>query len=206
MTDRLLFTVLAGAILLAAGSNAATAQTQPAQTQPAPPAAQKKTTPVTKQPAQPAPAQAGAPSPSLLGQYGDWGVYVSQAPKTKICFALTQPKERLPANLKRDPAYFFISTRPGENVKSEVSVLVGFPLKEDVDTSIQIGSDSYSLYARKDGAWVRNIAEEARLVESLRKGSSFTVKSTSLRGNVTTDRYSLSGVTQALERVATECR
>ncbi len=205
MTDRLLFAALAGAILLAAGSNSATAEAQPAQTQPAP-AAQKKAAPAAKQPAQPAPAQEAAPSPSLLGQYGDWGVYVSQAPKTKICFALTQPKERLPANLKRDPAYFFVSTRPGENVKNEVSVLVGYPLKEDVDTSIQIGSDSYSLYARKDGAWVRNVVEEARLLESLRKGSSFTVKSTSLRGNVTTDRYSLSGVSQALDRVAAECR
>jgi invasion protein IalB len=205
MTDRLLFAALAGAILLAASTNSATAQAQPAQTQPAP-AAQKKAAPAAKKPAQPTPAQAGAPSPSLLGQYGDWGVYASQAPKTKICFALTQPKERLPANLKRDSAYFFVSTRPGENVSNEVSVLVGFPLKEDVDASIQIGSDSYSLYARKDGAWVRNIAEEARLVESLRKGSSLTIKSTSLRGNVTTDRYSLSGISQALDRVAAECR
>jgi invasion protein IalB len=191
MTDRLLYAALAGAILAAASSSLATAQAP----QPAKPAAQKA-----------APAQPAAASPSLLGQYGDWGVYLSQNSKTKICFALSQPKERLPANLKRDPAYFFVSTRPGENVKNEVSILVGFSLKEDVDASLQIGSDSYSLYARKDGAWVRNIAEEARLVESLRKGSSLTVKSTSLRGNVTTDRYSLSGVTQALDRAAQECR
>ena len=178
---------------MAASSSLATAQAP----QPAKPA-QQKTAPA--KPAQP------AASPSLLGQYGDWGVYVSQNPKTKICFALSQPKERLPANLKRDPAYFFVSTRPGENVKNEVSILVGFPLKEDVEASLQVGSDSYSLYARKDGAWVRNVAEETRLVESLRKGSSLTVKSTSLRGNVTTDRYSLSGVTQALDRAAQECR
>ena len=191
MTDRSLYAALAGAILVAASSSLATAQAP----QPAKPAPQKA-----------APAQPSAASPSLLGQYGDWGVYVSQNPKTKICFALSQPKERLPANLKRDPAYFFVSTRPGENVKNEVSILVGFSLKEDVEASLQVGSDSYSLYARKDGAWVRNVAEEARLVESLRKGSSLTVKSTSLRGNVTTDRYSLSGVTQALDRAAQECR
>jgi len=193
MTDRSLYAALAGAILVAASSSLATAQAP----QPAKPA-QQKTAPA--KPAQP------AASPSLLGQYGDWGVYVSQNPKTKICFALSQPKERQPATLKRDPAYFFVSTRPGENVKNEVSILVGFPLKEDVEASLQVGSDTYSLYARKDGAWVRNIADEARLIESLRKGSSLTVKSTSLRGNVTTDRYSLSGVTQALDRAAQECR
>ncbi len=191
MTDRSLYAALAGAILVAASSSLAMAQAP----QPAKPAPQKA-----------APAQPAAASPSLLGQYGDWGVYMSQNAKTKICFALSQPKERLPANLKRDPAYFFVSTRPGENVKNEVSILVGFPLKEDVETSLQVGSDSYSLYARKDGAWVRNVAEEARLVESLRKGRYLTVKSTSLRGNVTTDRYSLSGAAQALDRAAQECR
>jgi invasion protein IalB len=146
------------------------------------------------------------PAPSLLGQYGDWGVYVSQAPKTKICFALTQPKERLPANLKRDPAYFFVSTRPGENVRNEVSVLVGFPLKDDSEASLEVGGANFVLYTRKDGAWVRNAAEEARLVEALRKARDLTVKSTSARGNVTTDRYSLAGLPQALDRVAQECR
>ncbi len=54
----------------------------------------------------------GAPNPTLIGQYGDWGVYVSKTPR--VCFALSQPKERLPAGLNRDPGYIFISTRPAE--------------------------------------------------------------------------------------------
>jgi invasion protein IalB len=53
---------------------------------------------------------------------------------------------------------------------------------------------------------VRNINDEARLVEALRKGRDAIVKSTSTRGNLTTDRYSLAGVSQALDRVAQECR
>jgi hypothetical protein len=32
------------------------------------------------------------------------------------------------------------------------------------------------------------------------------MKSTSARGNANTDRYSLSGISQALDRVAQECR
>jgi hypothetical protein len=145
-------------------------------------------------------------TPSLVGQYGDWGVYVSQGQKSKVCFALSQPKERLPATLNRDPGYLFISTRPGDNVRNEFSVLLGFPLKEDADPSLAVGSDTFALYARQTGAWIRNVAEESRLIDTMRKGKDLTMKSTSVRGNVTTDRYSLSGLAQALDRVAQECK
>lgn len=149
-------------------------------------------------------AQGGA-SPSLIAQHGDWGVYVNKG-GAKVCFALSQPKERLPAGLNRDPGYIFISTRPGDNVRNEFSVIVGYPMKEDADPAIQVGTDTFALYARQNGAWIRNVAEENRLIEAMRKGRDLMMKSTSSRGNVTTDRYSLSGIAQALDRVAQECR
>jgi invasion protein IalB len=150
-------------------------------------------------------AQAGAGSPKLIAQYGDWGVYVNQS-GSKVCFALSQPRERLPANLNRDPGYIFLSTRPADNVRNEFSVIVGYPLNEGVDAFVQVGSDSFALYARQSGAWIRNVAEEDRLIEAMRKGASLEMKSTSSRGNETTDRYSLTGVSQALDRVAQECK
>lgn len=145
-------------------------------------------------------------SPTLVGQFGDWGVYVSESGKSKVCFALSQPRERLPANLNRDPGYIFLSTRPADNVRNEFSVIVGYPLDENVDPAVQIGDETFALYARQSGAWIRNVAEEPRLIEAMRKGSDLQMKSTSARGNATTDRYSLSGVTQALDRVAQECK
>lgn len=145
-------------------------------------------------------------SASMIGQYGDWGVYVSPG-NARTCFALSQPRDRQPGGLKRDPAYLFLSTRPSDNIRNEFSVIVGFSLKEDANPSAQIGNDSYTLYARKDGAvWIRNVAEEPRLIESLRKGRELVIKSTSTRGNETVDRYSLTGLAQALDRVAQECK
>ncbi len=145
-------------------------------------------------------------NPKLVGQFGDWGVYVNSSGNSRVCFALSQPRERLPANLNRDPGYIFLSTRPGENVRNEFSVIVGYPLNENVDPTVQIGSETFTLYARQSGAWIRNVAEEPRLIDAMRKGSELEMRSTSARGNATTDRYSLSGVTQALERVAQECK
>ena len=205
MTTRPLFVCLAASILAVSLPLAALAQTTATPSQ-----AQTKKN--AKQPAKPKedpqPAQgagAGA-APSLIVQYGDWGVYVSQTPKTKVCYALSQPKDRQPGGLKRDPGYFFISTRPGENVHNEVSVVVGFTIKDGADAIVDVGTASFPFFTKNDGAWMKNAAEEARLIEALRKGRDFTVKSTSLRGNATNDRYSLSGIGQALDRVAQECK
>jgi invasion protein IalB len=209
MTIRPLFACLVATIFAAGLPLAARAQT-PAQPSPAQP---KQTQPKkdAKQPAkpkeepQPAQAAAGA-SPSLVVQYGDWGVYVSQTPKTKVCYALSQPKERQPGGLKRDPGYFFISTRPGENVHNEVSIVVGFQIKDGTDATVDIGSASFPFFTKNDGAWMKNAAEEARLIDALRKSHDFTVKSTSQRGNATNDHYSLTGLGQALDRVDQECK
>ena len=204
MTARPLLTCLAAGVFAVSLPFAAFAQTAVP-----PPKTQAKKD--AKQPAkpkdepQPAQGAAGA-APALIAQYGDWGVYVSQAPKTKICYALSQPKDRQPGGLKRDPGYFFISTRPGENVRNEVSVIVGFTIKDGADAAVDIGGASFPFFTKNDGAWMKNAAEEAPLIEALRKGRDFTVKSTSQRGNATNDRYSLSGIGQALDRVAQECK
>src|SRR3984957_15445677 len=64
--------------------------------------------------------------PALVASYGDWSVFQSQAGKSHICYTLAQPKERAPVDLKRNPAYAFISERPGERVRNEVSFIMGF--------------------------------------------------------------------------------
>src|SRR5665213_3089696 len=57
--------------------------------------------------------------PVQVATFGDWGAFLAEAGKDKTCYALAQPKERDPASLKRDPAYVFIPTRPGENIRNE---------------------------------------------------------------------------------------
>lgn len=141
---------------------------------------------------------------SAVAQFGDWGVFTSTTPRGKVCYAASQPKSRMPANLQRDPAFFFLTSRPGENVRNEVSLTLGFPLRGDA--TVTIGGTSFAMYTQERGAWIKNAAEEARMVQAMRAGSQLTVRSTSLRGNVTTDTYSLSGLSQALDRVAQECR
>jgi hypothetical protein len=72
------------------------------------------------------PDKDAANKPALVGTYGDWSVYQSAAGKSRICYTLATPKDRAPADLKRDPGYAFISERPAERVRNEVSFIMGF--------------------------------------------------------------------------------
>jgi hypothetical protein len=142
--------------------------------------------------------------PLQLASYGDWGVFLAQGEKSKTCYALATPKDRAPPGLKRDPAYVFIANRPGENVREEVSIIMGFPMKEGSGRA-EIAGSGFALIAKGANAWIKNQADEAKFVDALKKGSKLIVKASSLRGHVTTDNYSLAGLAQALERVEKEC-
>ncbi|MDJ1159754.1 invasion associated locus B family protein [Chelatococcus sp. SYSU_G07232] len=148
---------------------------------------------------------AGGNQALLLATYGDWGAYASQQGKSKVCYALTQPKDRQPKNLNRDPAYLFVSTRPAENVRNEVSFVLGFAAKEGVDAEVLIGEAKHAVVTKGSNGWVKNPAEEAQVLAAMSKGAKLQLKSTSKRGNSLTDVYSLSGLSQALERVKKEC-
>jgi invasion protein IalB len=182
--------VLAAA-LLATGSMAQAQQQKPAQ--------QQKSAAVTP---------AGESQPTLLGTYGDWGAYTATPGGKKVCFALAKPKtsKTEPVGRKRDPAYIFISTRPAENVKNEVSLIIGYPFKASSDATAEIGSTKFAMYTQNDGAWIKNVAEEARMLDAMRKGSDLTVKGTSGRGTSSTDQFSLKGLSQALDRAEQECK
>src|SRR5881392_3229659 len=83
---------------------------------------------------------APADQPTLLGQYGDWSAYTASPGGKKVCFALAKPKssQTNPAGRPRDPAYLFISSRPAENVRNEVSVMIGYPFKPSSDATAEI--------------------------------------------------------------------
>ena len=155
----------------------------------------------------PAAAAATSAKPALVGTFGDWGVYVSQGAKSKVCYALGQPNARSPASLKKDTAYVFISNRPGEGVHNEVSIMAGVSLKEGTAGGrADIGGTGYDLVAKGQNAFVKNAAEEGQFVGTLkRRGAKLVIKLPSAKSGTVTDTYSLAGMQQALDRVAKEC-
>ena len=155
-----------------------------------------------------APAAAEGAQPALLGMFGDWGAYTASPGGKKICFALAKPSksETTPPGRSRDPAFLFVSTRPAEKVKDEVSLIIGYGFKQNTDAMLELAGASYAMYTQNDGAWIKNAAEEPKLIDAMRKGGDLTIKGTSARGTGTVDVFSLKGLAQALDKVGEECR
>jgi hypothetical protein len=157
---------------------------------------------------QEAAAVTGGTEPTLVGQFGTWGAYVAAPGGKKVCFALAKPSSMKtnPPNRPRDPAYAFISSRPGERVSNEVSIMIGYPLKPGSEGTLEVAGNRYAMYTQGDGLWIKNAAEEDKMVDALRKGSDVTIKGVSSKGTETTDTYSLKGLAQALDRLAQDCK
>src|ERR1700751_4982621 len=143
-----------------------------AQQQPAKPAATPQPQKPAASPAKPAApaaapaAAAGDAQPTLLGQYGDWGAYTASPGGSKVCFALAKPKttKMEPAGRQRGQSYVFVSIRPGEKVKNEVSVIIGYPFKSSSDATAEIGTAKFAMYTQTDRAWIKNIDDEMLMV------------------------------------------
>jgi invasion protein IalB len=181
--------------------------TAPAKPKPKPDAA-KPAAPAAAKPASPAAAVAGGAQPKLLGQYGIWGAYTAAPGGKKICFVLAKPSasETNPPNRPRNPVYIFISSRPAEKVNNEVSLVVGYPFKPGYEANAKIGSSAFPLYTQQDGAWIKNGAEEAKMVEAMRGGDTAIVTGMSAKGTQSTDTFALKGIAQALDRAGQECK
>jgi invasion protein IalB len=151
-------------------------------------------------------AKKGAGKPEQLGTYGDWGAYAAPG-KDKTCYALGSPKERQPkAKMKDTQAFIFISTRPGEGVRNEVAINLGYATKDGGAATADVDDDKFELVTKGVNAWVKNPAKEKEFVEALKTGSKLFVKAASAKGTTSVDSYSLKGLSDALARVAQECK
>jgi hypothetical protein len=196
MSVRRMLTALAATMLVCGATISAQAQSA------APKAAAKPAAAV------PAAAVAGGAEPTLIGQFGTWGAYTATPNGKKVCFALAKPSSSKtnPANRPRDPAYAFVSTRPAEKVTNEVSIMIGYTLKPGSESTLEVGGATYAMYSQGDGLWIKNAAEEERMVDAMRKAPDIVVKGVSAKGTETIDTFSAKGLSQALDKLAQDCR
>lgn len=149
-------------------------------------------------------AKEASNKPVQLASFGDWNAYLAKG-RSKTCYTLASPKTRKP-DVQREAAYVFIADRPAEKVHNEVSIIMGFPLKDSGPLEAKVGSASFDLVAKGSNAWIKNTKDEARFVEALKHSGKLIVRAAAIRGPATVDTYALSGLRQALDRVGKECK
>jgi hypothetical protein len=150
-----------------------------------------------------------ADSPQVLGTFQNWAAYTTGAGDQKVCYALSQPKATSPKKAKRDAIYFLVSDWPGRRAKAEPEIAPGYKYKDNSTVAVQIGAQKFTFFTKNDtgdgDAWVKEQADEARIVEAMRSGAQAIVTGTSAHGTTTKDTYSLAGLPDALDKAHAAC-
>ena len=139
------------------------------------------------------------------GKYKDWESFILSQDGNKICFAQSIPIVRAPKKLKRDPSRLFVSFRPAENIKNEVSVTNGYEFKLKAPVIAKSGKKTYDLFSKGRFAWVVDNEDEVKLISTMKKASRLMVIGNTDKGAQTTDHYSMMGFTKAYNTAKKSC-
>ena len=140
-----------------------------------------------------------------VGKFKDWESFILSKEGSKICFAQSIPVIRAPKKLKRDPSRLFVSFRPSENIKNEVSVTNGYEFKLKAPVAAKSGKKSYDLFSKGRFAWVVDNEDEAKLISTMKKASRLMIIGNTNSGEETTDHYSMMGFTKAYNTAKKSC-
>lgn len=150
---------------------------------------------------------ARAAEPTSLGVFDDWTAYTYKASDTKVCYVVSQPKSSDSAKkVKRDPIFFIVTNMPGRKISGEVSTIIGYPFKEETTVQVKVDEASFELFTNGDGAWADTTAKEKKIVAAMKNGKKLSVTGTSWKGTETTDNYSLSGISAAMDKIDNACK
>ena len=140
-----------------------------------------------------------------VGKFKDWESFVLSKEGNKICFAQSIPVVRAPKKIKRDPSRLFVSFRPNENIKNEISVTNGYEFKLKTPVAAKSGKKSYDLFSKGRFAWVVDNEDEAKLIVTMKKASRLMIIGNTDKGDQTTDHYSMMGFTKAYNSAKKNC-
>ena len=140
-----------------------------------------------------------------LGKFKDWESFVLSQNGNKVCFAQSKPLIRAPKKLKRDPSRLFVTFRPAEKIKNEISVTNGYEFKIKAPVTAKSGKRSYDLFSKGRFAWVVDNKDESRLISTMKKASRLMIIGNTDKGEQTTDHYSMMGFTKAYNTAKKSC-
>jgi hypothetical protein len=140
-----------------------------------------------------------------VGKFKDWESFVLLNEGIKVCFAQSIPVLKAPKKFKRDPSRLFVSFRPAENIKNEVSVTNGYNFKLKTPVAAKSGKKSYDLFSKGRFAWLVDDKDETKLISTMKKASRLMIVGNSEKGTQTTDHYSMMGFTKAYNSAKKNC-
>lgn len=149
---------------------------------------------------------AAAQTVRLLGDFNAWSAYAASDGGGPVCFALTKPTAVTPTPEGYDQGYLYVTHRPGEGLRNEISLVAGVELAPDSTATVSVGGASFLLFTQGDAAWLDDPAQSEALASAIRAGSTLSIEATSAAGIRFTQNFSLSGATASSQAIGSECR
>ncbi len=139
------------------------------------------------------------------GKFKDWEAFTVSENNNKICFAQSIPILRAPKKFKRNPSRLFVSFRPTENIKNEVSATSGYTFQKEKIVKAKTGKKTYDFFSQEEFAWILDTEEEQRFIKAMKKASRVMIIGRTEKGKQTIDHYSLMGFTKAYDTARKNC-
>ena len=145
-----------------------------------------------------------AANPVASGTFKDWQVFTATTEQGKICFAQSEPKTRSPKKFKRKPSKLFVTFRPQENIKDEISVTSGHIYKTST-VNAKSGRNNYAFFSKENFAWIADEKREKKFIKLMKKASNIMLIANEPKGSQTVDHYSMMGFSNAYETARKNC-
>jgi len=140
-----------------------------------------------------------------IGKFKDWETFTVTENNNKICFAQSIPILRAPKKFERNPSRLFISFRPTEDIKDEVSATSGYTFQKEKIVKAKTGKKTYDFFSQEEFAWILDTEEEQRFIQAMKKASRVMIIGRTEKGKQTIDHYSLMGFTKAYNTAKKNC-
>ena len=140
-----------------------------------------------------------------IGKFKDWEAFAVTENDNKICFAQSIPILRAPKKFERNPSRLFITFRPSEDMKDEVSATSGYTFQKEKIVKAKTGKKTYDFFSQEEFAWILDTEEEQRFIKAMKKASRVMIIGRTEKGKQTIDHYSLMGFTKAYNTAKKNC-
>ena len=140
-----------------------------------------------------------------IGKFKEWETFTVTENDNKICFAQSIPILRAPKKFERNPSRLFITFRPSEDIKDEVSATSGYTFQKEKIVKAKTGKKTYDFFSREEFAWILDTEEEQRFIKAMKKASRVMIIGRTEKGKQTVDHYSLMGFTKAYNTAKKNC-
>ena len=141
----------------------------------------------------------------FIKTYGNWSLFQSGEGKARRCFVGSSPLKKIGNQKHRGDTFVIITHSPSEKTFGVFELRAGYTYEKKSDVQLSVDGRLFKLFTSGTTAWAYNTGDDQAIAKALRLARTMTASGTSTDGVKTTDTYSLTGFTDAFEKIGIRC-